>query len=1470
MFSCSIQSRVPKHARKRRSAWKLTEYCPKRRKTKTETPSCNKKRKCCRGKNLKLNRVKKPRKKSILETLLTEKDCSEDSDGHSEVAVTVMDDSTVTLEAATSEPTSSQSSASSTIVSCKSDGNCWAHTNCELRDFSAEVRRFLRGSDIDPNMFRTICGQRFLECNVVKQLTSKLDEAGVLYDFYSLFSMLADGSFNPRNINFLMLMDTVRLFRSKSTSGMRYRPETKEFFEALYVQSRGSSVRTLGGPKHAGKVCQRIEKSGHLRGCTSQSNCAVPSRRHLRKKCTLASRVEPGLIEDSFKILDTDKKYFLAVDGKKVNRGLSGQSEGDIDLWGFEGPPTKKSNIDRLNRELQYIEEAKHDPSADRLREIVQMLSFRLKALRAKVAHWYKFRMEKVKQEGNNPDNKDKYQYAISQANTALYQLKSLIKDILDVNDDFCFCLAEYNSLLDSFTLSGDVDLAENPNCRFLLPPEQLSDHHDLQEDTHLVKQGTDLWKKLRKESFVTGSTMQKALMLGAAKGAKRDYNRHFREFVTKEEPPPFPPGVQVRLDHGLSHEKDALATLVGKVMPAFFPPCAIYLDVGPVFLKGSTVERLIEVSADGLITSTECSEACKDLEDKHIPYYAVEIKCPFPKEKSQVQVYYCIPYYYVCQVLSEMFAHSSEKLIFICYSEESTVVMEVKFDASLFERITQLCCEMYDYEEPCKLPIRPPECDQISADLKKFCMEKCTLLCEVRSAKGDVGSPEGDPVTSAYSFPKVSEHRVSADDLDVRIREALETAEKLARRSFQLLRKKASEMLMFMACNTDREHNESAPLHIPLAYALAPKGFRMEIARKMLERVKAECRKRNINIVGVSSDGQWGQFCFKSSLGEPLTKLQLVKETWSKVSNLGSKHLMPIIQDASVLPKSSLEDVANSEKISFQQVDTENCKVWIQRRNVIVECKTEEEMILHPSGWRPSYVKSLCISSKGGIFDRCGILNAFFTKPYFGGQLKNRPKKAAEVFDPQSSTFILKVLLELGKLNEAKWAHIGEEEFRNKYLSTLRDIRKLIIPELRIFHRILKAEHGIMLFQASFKKNDMVDSISRLLKVEINWKNQEVPSLKSQAKAVVQSCIPDVTLQCCVAKAMWVVEKEKWISRCPVPVQIPVSSEKTYSLYSYPEFNRKTKEVHMFVIDPTHVLTNLRSHATRKGFPGMADKDAFVRVCEKTPDVLSPAIVKEVVDKQNAEIAMRVFSEEVEEAMVKNGDVMTSEFIEKVRSWYSACDSRGILPDDRVQMLMDMQQYLLERSPVEKFPPNLLYCSGIPYQTFEFILNNVSQRIIWYHMYKEAFNNRAWSTLSVESYFSTVTSYTATGCPRASEVSKIIADTVKINSVKHNPAKSFYFEPAASRTYPVYLADESTNQPEDTVKSFFPVHEFDKKRVGKRRNKKSNITSGAGPLRGVRPIRSRFFKCDESTILPTVRLGITEEALKKVVEENS
>ena len=67
-------------------------------------------------------------------------------------------------------------------------------------------------------------------------------------------------------------------------------------------------------------------------------------------------------------------QYVLSYDGKNVSQGFKGTNFGDVDLWGFEGPPSLKDHEQRLLNDLEVIDDVTQTLNPDNRSTILENL----------------------------------------------------------------------------------------------------------------------------------------------------------------------------------------------------------------------------------------------------------------------------------------------------------------------------------------------------------------------------------------------------------------------------------------------------------------------------------------------------------------------------------------------------------------------------------------------------------------------------------------------------------------------------------------------------------------------------------------------------------------------------------------------------------------------------------------------------------------------------------------------------------------------------------------------------------------------------------------------------------------------------------------------------------------------------------------------------------------------------------------
>lgn len=191
-----------------------------------------------------------------------------------------------------------------------------------------------------------------------------------------------------------------------------------------------------------------------------------------------------------------------------------------------------------------------------------------------------------------------------------------------------------------------------------------------LDTNTRYIKQRTDEWFGIRSKAKVTGSTANSALGLDTLKRQKE----HFDNVVDGKKKR------ERRMEFGTQHEIDAIATVVSKVIPFFYPRLS-YFEEGCEVISSLNDDHFMVVSPDGSFREGE----------HHQLAMMYETKCKSPSSFSP-HVYYKIPKYYVVQILSEMQAYSCKELIFTCWSEVSLTVFHVTFNEEFGKNVGRNC----------------------------------------------------------------------------------------------------------------------------------------------------------------------------------------------------------------------------------------------------------------------------------------------------------------------------------------------------------------------------------------------------------------------------------------------------------------------------------------------------------------------------------------------------------------------------------------------------------------------------------------------------------------------------------------------------------------------------------------------------------------------------------------------------------
>ena len=1331
------------------------------------------------------------------------------------------------------------------------------------------------------NEFISNSVEQLSDIQMLNELCLRLNEENLLYDFITLVRSIANGSMPADNISFRCALDTGRLYNTKTTTNMRYPKASRKWWELVREVGGGRIIRLFQGPKHMGHLTVHNKHLGIFLPQDGLFNFAVPDINILRKTTTnIGNQIPPGFIQAIIQFIDKSKQYNLGLDGKKCIPQLGKNlGEGDVHLCGFE-EPSLEDQKKSFEHDLQIIQNLRQtfnddatslDEDIRYLGAILQIMSRRIKRQRTLQVTQERRRWKQLKEVKNNQCHANKYVKAHEYFDAFNADSNKLIADILQLNLQICSLLTKLNLNAACRYNFPSVKFPEFPNFHKLLPVES-NDRSFLLSRPELVTQRSDLWHELRSKSKVTGSTINKALCLRRLK----DQNEHVQVHIKGMPAAPIPADIQAKMDHGAQHEKYATATVISILMPAILPSCCHLFEVGCYFIPTAGDSNFAEISPDGIIKCTEqFTHNCSSVTGTSMPKGVLEIKCPIPDNNRVLPVHYSIPTSHICQVLSEMAASNSEICWFVSYSRQSTTLCICEFDERLWKSIWNKLKRHYNKDEPDVIKKYPEYIGQVQEDLKRYAKEKCTFVMEVPSVQHvtEYASTVSDIHYPGYAKRLIEEpdpdEEYSISDLIDELQHVCDTAETLLKRSLKLERQTPNEVFMFVINDIDRLYNTKHLQQLPVAYALKPPTLNTETLRKVVNYVTEELNRNGVQLISHSYDGQWIKLAQRSDKGQPLTLLQLQKDVWQNIHKASRSTLLQCLLQETRMTEDLYElwSLNRNIKLSFLDNNIHWKVIWsnlpTDLKSTLQSFQKKHQQLENIPKLDMYTMLQNCKDTASGIQD--AVLHDLTSTEIRDNILQDH------------QDFVQTFLHSLQQVDKRqKWIACSCRQIMQMMSSATSINTKFTSKELDILSTCLKNITGTNIFENAKLKRDKIYILCEVLHLEYKDPTEKKLSLQCPGERIQSlKCLSlrkiwlsKYLLLYMVSKMRYAKALHDWHSSAIVPTHLTVGEYGyKHNVYCLPVTVNSHNGLPIFqIIDASHTMTNLRTHFTRKRVFG-CDPLAFKRACERNPNHLHYSVIKLNLDQQNVSIAEAVFSEEMEEAMERNGDTHEAKCVNAVRNWFQACNARGIHIKARIRSLINMQRLILAYHSFEKFPcPSALF-GGLPEKTFEALCISISVRLQIYQ-FVDGFklNTRSLGTLSPESFYSDVSvrCLSPNGVPGSFEFRWVLAKLIKTHALKVDPTTCFHARTTRRTIRPEneldYIStDEYTDSSEDemlqhenTTVVQFRNHPFDREHYPKnvRRRKKTDINPINRYTRGFPSVRQQGrFKFNESVV---------------------
>ncbi|CAG2201472.1 DHDH [Mytilus edulis] len=511
------------------------------------------------------------------------------------------------------------------------------------------------------------------------------------------------------------------------------------------------------------------------------------------------------------------------------------------------------------------------------------------------------------------------------------------------------------------------------------------------------------------------------------------------------------------------------------------------------------------------------------------------------------------------------------------------------------------------------------------------------------------------------------------------------------------------------------------------------------DVMRNMVNDILEKCYHGGLYVPVISFDGQWYTIAVRSANNEPLTILQLMKDVYKQARSIKKSDMLKHMKQINLVPK-----LSNREEV-FELIDNQ-------------------------------------------VEDKITILNGKEVKTTIYTLWK---KKETPYLLHTSST--VAALLFTNSTVENKEITEEHENSRTEFLDNLpENIAPLIENDI-----LEQAQH--IRFAVSWTKYKLSDLMFNLVNQPevLMTRSRSMKNLYCLKTLCLMSIskFPKDVLNIVYAEHIYPTEELKWRNNMPFAQSTHIEGLNTnIQWYSKQEYV-SNRFMHLFsLLDCHHLLTNARIKCCSTGIVEAGiHSNAWSKVARQTSkdgkEIISSALVDDLIDKQRNVYAQKTFSNEVETAMTENGDLEEANFCKLIREWYQAEDEPGIATLELCERRLNLQNWLMDKIDIGKFPPPGRHVKGIPIVMFEGLMTNIERRIQLFPFIKSgAYNVRVLGSLESENFFGQFQDLDpkGSGVLRPDDVSTAISTACELTQARFDPNRVFYMNTSRAKVYPV------------------------------------------------------------------------------------
>ena len=277
---------------------------------------------------------------------------------------------------------------------------------------------------------------------------------------------------------------------------------------------------------------------------------------------------------------------------------------------------------------------------------------------------------------------------------------------------------------------------------------------------------------------------------------------------------------------------------------------------------------------------------------------------------------------------MCELVATGSKLLWFGSCSKESLALSFIELDATKWQQLFELAQELYGGKKTCKPTSVHEAVCYLQEDIKEFVMFNCQFVAEVPTVNclddnsmDMTAMPGSKFFQMRQRYPQLPAVRDNIEDINDSIIAACKMSPSLIRKSHQLERHKATELLLFVATDTDRMFCKDKPTSISVAFALKGRSICTMTARKLINQVRDKMKEQQIPILCECMDGQWAGIVFRDEEAQPLTVYELQQDATKKFGRMSKDRCIQEIEKFSsvnVLEQHQMESVSIEHLVTY------------------------------------------------------------------------------------------------------------------------------------------------------------------------------------------------------------------------------------------------------------------------------------------------------------------------------------------------------------------------------------------------------------------------------------------------------------------------------------------------------------------------------------------------------------------------